>query len=136
MPLGFLGKEYKGVGALASLPSFGFGSLVGSGTLTGIWYAVVRSQQHQGQPPPSVGNCKTLFAGMASGLVWNLGNLCQIIAMSVYNVPYGVAYPILQAALVVAGLLGIFVFREMRDRSAMGIFFLSSAVRCFLFGEQ
>lgn len=35
-----------------------------------------------------------------------------------YDVPYGVAYPILQASLVVGGLLGITVFREIREPKA------------------
>ena len=55
--------------------------------------------------------------------MWNAGNLCQIIAMGVYALPYGIAYPILQAALMVSGLLGIFVFREIVERPAIIVFF-------------
>ena len=123
-----LQPEYKGLGALAFLPSFGFGSFMGSALLTCIWYATASSLPQHGDARAVLGNCKTLLAGMASGLVWNLGNFCQLVAQQVYHVPYGVAYPILQAALVVAGLLGIFVFRELQDRAAVTAFFISSVI--------
>ena len=65
---------------------------------------------------------------MLSGVIWNLGNVCQLVSMSVYEMPYGVAYPILQASLVVAGLLGICVFGELTDKRAISVFFSASAV--------
>ena len=51
------------------------------------------------------------------------GNLCQIIAQSVCKVPYGIAYPLLQAGLMVSGFLGIYVFREIVERPAILVFF-------------
>lgn len=51
--------------------------------------------------------------------------MCQIIAIPALS--YSVAYPILQCALFVAGLWGIFVFKEIRDR-AVFVFFASGAV--------
>ena len=66
--------------------------------------------------------------GVASGLVWNLGNVCQLLAQSVFSLPYGVAYPILQASLVVAGILGIACFGELRQKEAIVAFFAASAL--------
>ena len=44
------------------------------------------------------------------------------------GVPYGVAYPILQASLVVSGILGIAVFGELRQRASITCFFAASAL--------
>ena len=119
VPLGFLGDDYKGSKALAFLPSFGAGCLAGASALAGAWYLTFR---------PVLGTRRTLLCGLASGITWNLGNVCQLLAMSVFLVPYGVAYPLLQASLVVAGILGIAVFKELRDPHAISAFFLASAL--------
>ena len=120
VPMGFLGPDYKGARALAFLPSFGIGCLAGASLLVAAWYFIAGA--------PAFGSRYTVLAGIASGVTWNLGNVCQLVAMSVYLVPYGVAYPILQASLVVSGVLGIAVFRELRDRAAIGIFFFASGL--------
>ena len=129
VPSVFLPPAYSGISRLAFLPSFGFGGLLGAAAIVFIWSAF--ANRSNGLPlttPPSLGNKISLLAGMASGLIWNLGNLCQLLAMSVEDVPYGVAYPILQASLVVGGLLGIVVFRELRDRYAIATFLVSAVV--------
>lgn len=181
VPLGFLDAEYRGVKALAFLPSFGFGALLGSASLCGLWHMVAsrprpsRSVAHgsttlgtEDEPigpsargpdasygtsdvvgtgtgvsaePDAVdapcnrvvssvalGRPATFLAGVASGLVWNLGNVCQLLAQSVFSLPYGVAYPILQASLVVAGILGITCFGELRQKEAIVAFFAASAL--------
>ena len=45
-----------------------------------------------------------------------------------FSLPYGVAYPILQASLVVAGILGITCFGELRQKEAIVAFFAASAL--------
>ena len=113
VPLAYLDDQ------LAALPSFGLGALLGGALLTSTFYAGA----HRRGEAPALELRSTLWAGLLSGLVWNAGNLCQIIAMGVYALPYGIAYPILQAALMVSGLLGIFVFREIVERPAIIVFF-------------
>ena len=71
---------------------------------------------------------RTLWAGLVSGNVWNFGNLCQVIAQSYYGLPYAIAYPIFQASLVASGLLGIYVFNEIRGNAAICFFFLSAII--------
>ena len=61
--------------------------------------------------------------------MWNAGNVCSIFAIA--GIGYGTAYPILQCALFFGGLWGIFVFREVRDKGAIAVFFGSAMV---LFG--
>ena len=83
VPLGYLSAAYRGSNALASLPAFGAGSLVGSTTLCALWWGVStqRAQRTSDQLRLSLGDRWTLAFGMASGLVWNLSNLLQIIAI-------------------------------------------------------
>jgi hypothetical protein len=87
VPLAYLEDQ------IAALPSFGLGALVGGALLTAAFYAAALRRGE----PPALELRSTLWAGLASGLVWNAGNFCQIVAMSVYALPYGIAYPILQA---------------------------------------
>jgi len=137
-PNSFAGDDFTGKKALAFLPSFGIGSLCVATVWTSVWYAMQRS--HGTAPPLQLR--ATLLAGIASGMTWNAGNLCSIIAINFYQVPFGVAYPILQASLIFGGLLGIFVFRELTDRRAIIAFFASAllvlggAVILGLYGPQ
>jgi len=64
-------------------------------------------------------------AGVASGAWWNIGNACAIYG--IIGLGYAVAYSLVQTALFVSGLLGIFVYREIRG-AAIGVFFASGAV--------
>ena len=112
--------------AIALLPSFGFGALVCACLFTGLWYSYVTFFTNN--PPPELHVRGTLWAGLCSGVVWNLGNISSLLAMKVYGVPFGIAYPILQCALVVGGLIGIFGFGEIKDKLAILIFLLADAL--------
>ena len=93
---------------------------------TGLWYSYVTFFTNN--PPPELHVRGTLWAGLCSGVVWNLGNISSLLAMKVYGVPFGIAYPILQCALVVGGLIGIFGFGEIKDKLAILIFLLADAL--------
>ena len=55
------------------------------------------------------------------------GNVASVIAQSPpFLLPYGVAYPILQCALVFGGLWGIYVFKEIVG-NAVGVFWAGPA---------
>jgi len=71
---------------------------------------------------------RTLWAGLVSGSVWQIGNVCQVIAQSYYLLPYAIAYPIFQASLVLSGILGIFVFHEITGASSIATFFLCATI--------
>eukprot|EP00966_Prymnesium_polylepis_P269749 6231262-Prymnesium_polylepis.1 len=70
----------------------------------------------------------TLWAGLTSGTIWQFGNVCQVVAQSFYGLPYAIAYPIFQASLVMAGLLGVVVFNEITGQSSVTAFFVSATV--------
>ena len=124
VPASFAGETFSGQKAVALLPSFGIGALSMALLITGSWYARLLSR---GAAPP-LHLRAALWAGCLSGATWNAGNLCSIVAINYYSVPFGVAYPILQASLVFGGLLGIFVFGELKDRRAIAVFFASAAL--------
>jgi len=124
VPASFAGEAFSGQKAIALLPSFGIGALSMALLTTGSWYARLLSR---GEAPP-LHLRAALWAGCLSGATWNAGNLCSIVAINYYSVPFGVAYPLLQASLVFGGLLGIFVFGELKKRKAIAVFFASAAL--------
>ena len=65
--------------------------------------------------------------GVASGAIWNVGNMCSIVATNDPRVGLSIAYPIMQCGLLVAGLWGIFAFRELRGR-AITVYAVSACV--------
>ncbi|CAL1157403.1 unnamed protein product [Cladocopium goreaui] len=105
------------VAGLAAIPSFGFGALIAGVMVTFAYWKGI--QKEPGFPQLSLDQ---IGAGLASGLLWNAGNVCSVIAQSPpFSLPYGVAYPILQCALFFGGLWGIYVFKEITGNS-IGVF--------------
>merc|ERR1711907_289761 len=98
---------------------------MGGGLVTATYLAL---RKLRGQEIPSFHPKATMPAGILSGITWNIGNLCSILAQSVPAddpLSYGVAYPMFQCALFFSGLWGIFWFKEIRGAPAISIFFLS-----------
>ena len=124
-PSAFAGPAFSGNKAINLLPSFGVGVMTTAVLVVSVWLAALRAR---GETSPPFHLRATLWAGLCSGLTWNLGNLCSILAINTFAIPFGVAYPLLQASLVVGGLLGIFVFKEIVGRSAIATFFVSAGV--------
>lgn len=105
------------VAGLAAIPSFGLGALIAGIVVTFAYWKGI--QKEPGFPQLSLDQ---IGAGLASGLLWNAGNVCSVIAQSPpFSLPYGVAYPILQCALFFGGLWGIYVFKEITGNS-IGVF--------------
>ena len=90
---------------LRFLPSFCIGCGLASPLVFGIYCCV--------QPMPSLHVRQALLMGLCSGLLWNTGNLLSILAIPILT--YGVAYPIMQCAILISGLWGIYYFGEISD---------------------
>jgi glucose uptake protein GlcU len=67
-----------------------------------------------------------LVPGLLAGFVWNLGNFCSIYATLYLGLTIG--FPLTQVALLVAGLYGIFFFKEITSWFAILFFFVSAGV--------
>ena len=64
--------------------------------------------------------------GATAGALWSMGNVGSIVA--VQHLGQGVGYPASQAALLVAGLWGIFYYREVTTPKTIMKWFLSAFV--------
>lgn len=121
VPLSYVDDER--LNKIGFLPSFGLGCFV-LGTLVAVGkYGLIDKRM------PALDITASLAPALASGLVWNLGNTASIYAMAGENgLSYGVAYPLMQCALFVSGLWGIFVFKEITRPLAIAVFFGFGAI--------
>lgn len=105
-------------GGLAFIPSFGFGAMIASPLLTLCWFGLYEKKMPEW-------NLQCLPIGIFSGTLWNISNALAVVAIP--ELGYGVAYPILQCALFVAGIWGIVLFDEIKGREIV-VFFSSGLV--------
>mmetsp|Transcript_24371 Transcript_24371/g.37546 ORF Transcript_24371/g.37546 Transcript_24371/m.37546 type:complete len:349 (+) Transcript_24371:328-1374(+) len=116
VPLQYVPPQAQG---LVFLPSFGIGTMFLSPL---VFYA---HKFRTGALPPLHAK-QALGTGLASGLIWNTGNLLSILAIP--SVGYGVAYPIMQCAILVSGMWGIYAFQEITDRKTILVFWGGGAI--------
>jgi glucose uptake protein GlcU len=69
------------------------------------------------------------LAGGTCGLLWSIGNFFSLI--SVYYLGEGVGYPLVQTAILVSGLWGIFYFKEVQGTQRITKWFLSSLLTVY-----
>jgi len=92
-----------------------------------VSYYVVRSVIARKPVLPEWHFKSALLPGLISGLLWNVGNYCGTYA-SLSPLGLTVGYPLTQVALLVAGLNGIFIFKELSGARAIGQFVISAAL--------
>jgi len=97
------------------IPSFGIGVLAAAPVVTAFYSIFVENLMSE-----ELHIMPCLPVGILSGSIWNLGNALSIVGIA--HLGYGVAYPLMQCALVFSGLWGIFVFKEIQGR-AVRVFF-------------
>eukprot|EP00928_Gymnodinium_smaydae_P011060 TRINITY_DN14135_c0_g1_i1.p1 TRINITY_DN14135_c0_g1~~TRINITY_DN14135_c0_g1_i1.p1 ORF type:complete len:284 (+),score=19.46 TRINITY_DN14135_c0_g1_i1:20-871(+) len=94
---------------LVAMPSFGLGALTFGAILIVVRWSLIRGEKGCAFSPTA------LAVGILSGVTWNAGNVCEVVVQGPpFNLPYGIAYPILQCAPLFGGVWGICVFREIR----------------------
>ena len=112
--------ELSSVSGLDSLPSFGHGVFLSSFLIT-ILFALSSGSS---QPLPKT--ARNIVPGIISGCIFNAGNTMSILAIP--SIGFAVAQPLMQCALFVSGLLGIFLFREIQDTKRIFVFFLCGII--------
>jgi len=127
VPLSFVPAEMAGIKGVAFIPSFGAGSFMTGTAIVCVWWALGRAGCIA-RGPIKLEVRRTLWAGLTSGTIWQIGNVCQVVAQSYYLLPYAIAYPIFQASLVIAGLLGIVIFGEIKGVPSVSAFFVSASI--------
>jgi hypothetical protein len=65
-------------------------------------------------------------SAVLAGLIWSLGNVSAILSVAILG--QGVGYSIVQSQLLVAGLWGVFYYREIRGRRVVTSWFTFSFV--------
>lgn len=63
----------------------------------------------------------------ASGILWNTGNVASVLC-TLSPLGLTIGYPVMQLAMIVSGIAGIVVFREVRGYTAIGAFMAASCV--------
>jgi len=108
--------------------SFGIGAMLITALLWILryFYAVCRTASCTSalQNMPSFHWSKMAIPGAVSGTLWSLGNILSMV--SVQNLGQGVGFSVIQAAMLVGGLWGIFCFREIEGSSRICRWFLSA----------
>jgi len=66
------------------------------------------------------------FRAFISGLMWNIGNFCALYATRFLG--FTIGFPLTQTALIVGGLWGIFLFKELTGWKRIGLFALGVTV--------
>ena len=111
VPAHYVPTAAKGLGFV---PSFGLGAMLASPTVLLVGLRL------RGEAMPPLHVAQTLPAGIFSGLVWNVSNICSIAAIP--SLGYAVAYPMLQCALFFGALWGVFAFGEIQGRAVPVLF--------------
>ena len=111
VPAHYVPHDASGLGFV---PSFGVGSMLTSPLV------LLVGLRMRGEVMPPLHVAQTLPAGIFSGLVWNISNICSIAAIP--SLGYAVAYPMLQCALFFGALWGVFVFGEIKGRAVPVLF--------------
>lgn len=119
VPAAYVREEARG---MHLLPSFGLGAAVVGTAMGAVYCAAFRPVLRLELRREVVRN------GIGAGCIWNLGNMCQIVAQDKFGLSYGIAYPILQCALLFSGLWGIYYFKEETHPPSILVFWLGAAV--------
>ncbi|KAL2641894.1 hypothetical protein R1flu_009481 [Riccia fluitans] len=106
-----LTREKPYLQGIPYLPSFAIGVAIFAPIVVAIPY-VTRSEKQW----PNLAPGAAALPGIVAGIVWNIGNVLSIIAIT--QISYSIAYPIFQCGIFVAGLWGMLLFEEISGTSA------------------
>jgi glucose uptake protein GlcU len=109
---------------LETMPSFGIGTLCMGLIVPLVYFKVI--DRNALEATGGVHWRALWLPGLLSGTIWNLGNVCSVYAND--SISFAVAQPLMQCALLVSGILGIFVFEEIKGRGNILTFFAFAAV--------
>jgi len=116
VPTKFLPENAKGINYVVS---FSIGVVIVT-PICAVIYFLIRRQE-------PVFHIKVAFLpGLITGLLWSVGNFCSIYATMYLGLTVG--FPLTQLALVVAGLWGLIVFKELSGARTIAFWFLSVLV--------
>jgi len=116
VPLRFTPEDASGINYIVS---FGIGVMVVT-PVCALVYFLIRRQL------PQFHLKVALVPGLITGLIWNVGNFCSIYATLYLGLTVG--FPLTQVALVVSGLWGILMFKELKGARTLVVWTLGVCV--------
>jgi len=120
LPLSFAPPEAQGI---TYIISFGIGAMCITAAMLAGYCAVLYLWK---KPLPSFQVKVAALPALTTGLLWAGGNYCSIYATLFLGQTIG--YPLVQCSLLVAGLWGIFWYKEITGRWDIAFFFIWTAV--------
>ena len=69
---------------------------------------------------------KIFFHGALSGTLWSLGNVGQILSVTYLGESIGMS--IVQSQMIISGLLGILIFKEIKGTRTIAMWGVSAVV--------
>lgn len=99
--------------------SFGVGVAIVSPILACLYFLILRQK-------PEFKLRQVFAAGLGAGALWFVGNVGAILAGQ--NLGLAIGFPLVQCQLVFSGAIGIFWFRELKDKVAIAFWALSVLV--------
>lgn len=116
VPLRFTPKEAQGINYIIS---FGIGCIIVTPVCAVMYFAAKRTT-------PDFQFKVAFIPGIITGILWNLGNFFSIYATLYLGLTIG--FPLTQLALVVSGLWGLLVFKELHGWKTLTVWTISLLV--------
>ena len=99
-----------GIGIISVTPLFAF-----------IYFAFIKRDI-----PRKIDWTLSWWRGMLSGIGWNIGNIASMVGSNALGMT--IAFPLAQCEMVIAGIWGLLLFRELKGVARIVHFFLGAAV--------
>jgi len=115
-----LKKAPKKAHGIEYVISFGIGAVIVSSLYT-LVYVCIRLLMKKGLP--TVNLKISIYPGMAAGVLWSFGNMCNIYAILAFGQIVGA--PLVTCNLMVTGIWGVFFYNEA-PKLSMKILFIAS----------
>ena len=120
VPMQYVPPEDQGI---TYLYSFAIGVIIVTPVIVSIYFGIEYLRKRQ---VPKFHFKITVLPALLAGLLWNIGNYFSIYATIYLGLAVG--FPLTQMALVVAGVWGMLIFKEIKKFSGILQFFLSAFV--------
>merc|ERR1711907_515714 len=121
VPMQYVSDAHTG---LAFVPSLGIGAAAFAPVVPLLYFGYNGQLSSLVIEDLKLGSC--LLPGLLAGAIWNIGNTASIWAIP--RLGFSVAYPMMQCALLVSALWGVFVFDEIKDKQTIFILFVSGGI--------
>eukprot|EP01113_Clastostelium_recurvatum_P042841 TRINITY_DN6986_c0_g1_i2.p1 TRINITY_DN6986_c0_g1~~TRINITY_DN6986_c0_g1_i2.p1 ORF type:complete len:371 (+),score=66.57 TRINITY_DN6986_c0_g1_i2:321-1433(+) len=109
----------KGMSMMMYTVNFGIGVIIVTPVVAIIYFALKREC-------PEFNPKVVALPAFIGGILWNIGNVGSIVATQYLGLTIG--YPLSQLALLVGGLWGMFLFKEITGMPSRVQFFIAAAV--------